>query len=85
MTANNDTDPVQDGLQALLDQFGEGWMVSGYVIGLHLQRMDGETVERVPWWYPQPGQPEPMTIGLIAYLAGRCQAGELIVDEDIGE
>lgn len=74
-------DPVHEGLQKLLDEFGEGWMVSGYIVSLHLQKIDGDTMEQCLWWYPQPGQPEPMSVGLIAFLAGRCSAGELVLDE----
>lgn len=63
------SDPIRAAIQQLLDDYGDGWTVSDFVVVMGLERVtrDGE-LETMPWWCAPPQQAEWVTDGLIIAL-----------------
>ena len=61
---------IRAALQAMLDQYGDGWQVAQFVVCLGLEKVntDGE-LESTPWVYAPPGQPDWQTDGLLEAAA----------------
>lgn len=60
---------VERALQLVLDDAGDGWTLSAYVVALGLERVlpDG-TIESIPWSFAAPNQPVWATRGLLDEL-----------------
>lgn len=60
---------VERALQLLLDDAGDGWTLSAYVVVMGLERVlpDG-SIESIPWSYAAPNQPCWTTTGLLDEL-----------------
>lgn len=50
-------EPVRQALQEILDQAGDGWQLSHFVVAVGLERVTTEgVVETTPWWLAPKGQ-----------------------------
>ena len=59
-------DRIKDAIQALLNELGDGWTVSQYVVAMGRERIDSDgNVEGVPWCWSPPDQPGWQTLGLL--------------------
>lgn len=60
---------VAEALQLLLDDAGDGWTLSAYVVVMGLERVtDDGSVESTPWHHAAPNQPCWATRGLLDEL-----------------
>jgi hypothetical protein len=63
------TDPIKTAIQTVLDQHGDGWTCSDFVVAIGLERVDSDgELETMPWWYAPKAQAEWVTDGLIIAL-----------------
>ena len=60
---------VEQALQLVLDDAGDGWTLSAYVVVMGLERVlpDG-SIESIPWSFAAPNQPVWATAGLLDEL-----------------
>lgn len=59
-------DPIRDAIQRHLNECGEGWNVTQYVVAMGLQRMDSNgNIESTAWYYAPPDQADWHTTGLL--------------------
>lgn len=57
---------VEQALQLLLDDAGDGWTLSGYVVVMGLEKVaDDDSITSASWIYPAPNQPGWVTSGLL--------------------
>jgi hypothetical protein len=70
------SDPIRDGIQAFLDQSGEGWHLAHYVISMGLQRIRDGELESCSWQYFPPNQAGYITSGLLD------AAGDALIQHD---
>lgn len=60
---------VAEALQLVLDDAGDGWTLSAYVVAMGLERVnDDGGIESIPWCYAAPNQPCWTTTGLLDEL-----------------
>ena len=60
---------VERALQLVLDDAGDGWTLSAYVVVLGLERVTSDgSVESIPWSFTAPNQPCWATRGLLDEL-----------------
>lgn len=58
-------DQIQQSIQKLLDEEGDGWTLTQYVVCMGLARMTNDGVESVAWYYAPDEQPDWQTKGLL--------------------
>lgn len=56
---------IREAIQAFLDQHGDGWNVSQFVIVMGLERITDGTLESTPWVWAPAEQPDWMTTALL--------------------
>lgn len=60
---------VAEALQLLLDEAGDGWTLSAYVVVMGLEKVnDDGSIESTPWHHAAPNQPCWTTTGLLDQL-----------------
>jgi hypothetical protein len=59
------TDPIRDGIQKVLDLYGDGWSISHYVVCMGLERIVDGAIQTCPWRYVPPEQPGYVTDALL--------------------
>lgn len=65
MTNSDLTAKVRDAIQGILDNAGDGYSVSQFVVCMGLERIVNGELETAPWLWAPDGQPEWMTDGLL--------------------
>ena len=64
------SDRVREAIQELLNQLGDGWTVTQYVISMGLERMGSDSrVEATSWYYTPLEQADWQTLGLLRQAA----------------
>ena len=59
-------DRIREAIQALLNQIGDGWTVTQYVVSMGLERINSDQhVENTAWYYTPPEQADWQTAGLL--------------------
>lgn len=72
---------IKQAIQAMLDNYGDGWNVAQYVIVLGIERVTSEgRLETAPWVFTPRDQPEWMSDGLLE--AGCGLRAEAEIEED---
>lgn len=56
---------VEAAIQLLLDDAGDGWTLSGFVIVMGLERVAGDDIESASWMHTPANQPGWVTQGLL--------------------
>lgn len=57
---------IRAAIQQILDEAGDGWTLSHFVVVVGLERMSSSGVESTAWLYMPDGQPAYVTDGLLA-------------------
>lgn len=63
--ASPKSERVREALQALLDELGDGYHVSQFVVCMGLERVFGGEIESTSWVWSPEEQPGWMTAGLL--------------------
>lgn len=77
------TDYLRNAIQRLLDESGDGWTVTQYVIAMGLERLNPDgSVECVPWHWSPRDQPGWQTLGLLERAADDLHYSEFEDEDD---
>jgi hypothetical protein len=76
------SDYLRDAIQRLLDESGDGWTVSQFVVVMGLVRIDSDgQIESVPWFWSPKDQPDWLTLGLLERATGELHYAEFEEDD----
>lgn len=74
-------DKIREAIQAFLNEAGDGWNLTQYVVAMGLQRIDSDgTVESIAWYHAPDEQADWQTGGLLEEAAALHESAE--EDED---
>lgn len=71
------TDELRDAIQRLLDEAGDGWTVTQFVVAMGLVRITSDgRLEAIPWHWAPPDQPDWQTVGLLNEAVDRLESAD---------
>ena len=74
-------DKIREAIQQFLNDAGDGWNLTQYVVAMGLQRIDSNgNVESIAWYYAPEGQADWQTGGLLEEASALHENAE--EDED---